>query len=187
MKKTCVILALALCYLFVLSAAGCGEEATPGTAAPTVTAGAPTVTAGVEVTNESGTSACFIEDILSEGGRNYVVVDYINTDTYLPDSDGPPLLVNDDTELRTFLVPDDATIVANNLFVDLGQKTLDEVMADTTGNETDGLAMPLDALKQALAGGKVNTLPAEPGGYFRYWTIEVKDGEVVSLVEAFQP
>ncbi len=141
-----------------------------------------TTVAAVQVTNESGSSPCYIRDILSQGGKHYIVVDYIQVVNEVAKyGEYHPVLHNTNPQLRTFLVPSGLKIATWMLLLNLGKAT----EAQLDAHWGTGLMATLDDLKQAEAKGNLNTLPKKEGGWSRWWELTVKNGRVVSLSECY--
>jgi hypothetical protein len=148
----------------------------------TTTSESTTTTTGVQVTNESGSSSCYIRQIISQGGKNYVVVDYIQVVNEVEKyGEYHPVLHNSNTKLRTFLVPAGLKVFTWTLLLDIGRATEEELDA----NWGTGLVATLDDLEKALAKRKLNTLPKTEGGWSRWWELKVQNGRVVSLSECY--
>jgi hypothetical protein len=179
--KKHLLLAAALGCVVAFAVVGCSEESTDDTSASTTTT-------AVQVTDESGSSSCYIEDIVTQGGSNYIVVDYVVVEQDPQSRAWDPIVTNPDADLRTFLVPDAATLSGLDLVTNLGLMTWDELFSSPDYVDAVGVPMTLDTLRQAMDEGIINSYEDAPAGQLgRWWEIEVQNGEVVSLHEHWTP
>jgi len=148
------------------------DPATTTTAAPTTT------TVAVEVTNESGDSACLIKDVFTRDGTDYLVVDYVSTKPNLDtDAENDQIITNQNHKLRTFVIPAGAHMTAYSILEALLGKSA--LLERLDANNWDS-SITVDELKQAVAKGIVNSA----AGY-GFWWLEVSKGRVVTLTNDF--
>lgn len=132
----------------------------------------------VTVTSESGESYCYVRDAFIQGGRRYVVLDYIELGADLGMSEDYEI-INNNPKLRTFEVTGDSYIGAFWMAVELyGDAEMNEW--DDYSAEGDWLGVPLawDDLVAAVDGGTVND--------YSYWFVRVDAGRVVRLINTYQ-
>jgi hypothetical protein len=123
----------------------------------------------VQVTNESGTSACLIKDVFTRSGKNYLVVDYVSVAaTPRTDDEKAQIITNDNPKLRTFLIPAGADLEAYAIITALH------------GQSAQPRPITVDELKQAVAKGIINSR----AGY-GFWYVTVSKGRVVTLTNDF--
>jgi hypothetical protein len=137
--------------------------------ATTTTTEATTTTTGVQVTNESGTSACLVKDVFTRDGSNYLVVDYVTTEpTPREDDENTQIIKNENPKLRTFVIPAGADLHAYAILIAL------------FGESARPRPITVDELKQAVAKGIINSR----AGY-GFWYVTVSKGRVVTLTNDF--
>ncbi len=180
-----VMLGLLLCMALVT--AGCSSATGPldnmaSTTTPSDAAEGPTSqtaagSAEPAVTYESSSSPCLVVDVFSQGGEDYLVVDYIQikwvSDEY--GEDAQPKISNTNTKLRTFIIPAGADLTAVEVMVELLGESGFETFAEPYGYEPP---ITVAQLKEARAGGFVNS-----GTAWGFWNIGVSGGKVMSLKE----
>jgi hypothetical protein len=118
----------------------------------------------VQLTYESSESPCLIKQVFTQGGKDYIVVDYIVIAAVGADEDGNAELgiVNNNPKLRTFEIPAGAAMTAS--------MTLELLRGDYSPGP-----ITVDELKRAIVKGCIN------GGAYESWVIKVSNGRVVSL------
>ncbi len=120
------------------------------------------------VSRESSDSPCLITDTFSVGNRDFLVVDYVQVSWGPGGTQGAlvPTITNSNRKLRTFEIPQTATL-----------KWIPTRLKEQ-GWTTDPQDLYFYQLEELMAEGKVNSATT-----WGFWDIEVFNGYIVRLAE----